>query len=361
MVVIGAGVVGLAIATKLQQQFSHVLLIDKNNNFGEETSSRNSEVIHAGIYYPENSIKAKLCVEGKERLYAFCQQHNVPHHRLGKLIVSHSDDECEALNKIKQQAEINGVVDLQWKSQAQVNQLEPNVSAKQALFSPSTGIIDVNSYMAALVHKFQQQGGLFVAQTEAQKVAKIQSGFCLTLNSVGETTTIESEIVINSAGLHSTTVAENIADLAKIHIPQIHYCRGHYFSYSGKSPLNHLVYPIPNTHGLGIHASLDVGGQLKFGPDTQFIDEIDYTVDEALKEKFYRAIRQYFPTIDKTKLQPAYSGIRPKLQAPNQAVQDFHIQTEKQHQIKGLVNLFGIESPGLTSSLAIAEQVALAL
>jgi L-2-hydroxyglutarate oxidase LhgO len=356
-IIIGAGVVGLAIAARMSRTLQSVLLIDKNLSFGEETSSRNSEVIHAGIYYPQNSLKAKLCVQGKELLYLYCQSRKIPHQRLGKLLVAHGKAEERCLEKTIKQAELNGVNDLSWLTEAELNRSNPILKASAALLSPSTGIIDVHSYMQSLLAEFERNNGQFVAQTAFVEAQSNDIGFNVTLNSQGEMMQIDCDYLINSGGLHSTKVADNIRGLAKVHIPKLNYCRGHYFSYQGKSPFTQLIYPVPEAHGLGIHASLDMGGQLKFGPDTQYIDTIDYQVCEKLKAKFIDAIQRYYPTIDTERLQPAYSGIRPKLEGPNDSFKDFVIQGANEHNINGLVNLFGIDSPGLTSSLAIAEYV----
>ena len=356
-IIIGAGVVGLAIAAKMSSTLQSVLLIDKNQSFGEETSSRNSEVIHAGIYYPQNSLKAKLCVEGKELLYLYCQSRKIPHQRLGKLLVAHGAAEERYLVKTIKQAALNGVNDLTWLTEAELKTSNPNLKASAALLSPSTGIIDVHSYMQSLLAELAENKGQFVAQTAFVDAQPNGNGFDVTLNSQGEMMKINCNYLINSGGLHSTNLAGNIRGLAKTHIPKLNYCRGHYFSYQGKSPFSQLIYPVPEAHGLGIHASLDIGGQLKFGPDTQYIDTIDYKVSVKLKEKFIEAIQRYYPTIDAERLQPAYSGIRPKLEGPNDGFKDFIIQGANEHNITGLVNLFGIDSPGLTSSLAIAEYV----
>ncbi|NQZ79932.1 MAG: NAD(P)/FAD-dependent oxidoreductase [Colwellia sp.] len=356
-IIVGAGVVGLAIAAQLSQFQKNVLLIEKNSTFGEETSSRNSEVIHAGIYYPQHSLKAELCIAGKNKLYEYCVQRHIPFKRLGKLLVAHNQDEEAYLQQTINQAKLNGVDDLELFSAKQLNKLEPALSATAALHSPSTGIIDVHSYMQSLLAEAENNQAMFVAQTKLLRAEPNAHGFTVTLDSQGETSQLACQYLINCAGLHSQKVANNIAGLATQYIPQLHCCRGHYFSYSGKSPFSQLIYPIPQGNGLGIHASLDMGGQLKFGPDTQYIDELEYGVAANLKPKFLKAIQKYFPSIDPEKLQPAYSGIRPKLQAEYDSFKDFVIQDQQVHGLIGLINLFGIDSPGLTSSLAIAEQV----
>ncbi len=358
VIVIGAGVVGLAIAARLSKHYTNVLVVDKNNSFGEETSSRNSEVIHGGIYYPENSLKARLCVAGKNKLYQYCQERHIPVNRLGKLIVAHGTDEEAFLEKTVIMAERNGVKDLSWLSQSQIYNASPDICATSALLSPSTGIIDVHNYMQSLLAEIEQQGGLFVARTAMLHAEPTAEGFKVTLESQGDISHIGCRYLINSAGLHSTKVADNITGMPKTEIPQLHWCRGHYFAYHGKSPFKQLIYPIPEAHGLGIHASLDMAGQLKFGPDTQYVTQLDYQFPLNLKDKFICAIQKYFPTLDINKLQPAYSGIRPKLQGEGEGFRDFMIQDASVHGLAGLVNLFGIDSPGLTSSLAIADQVA---
>ncbi len=357
VLIVGAGVVGLAIAARLSQRYNNVLLVDKNLSFGEETSSRNSEVIHAGIYYPENSLKARLCVKGKELLYQYCQQRHIPHQRVGKLLVANNKQEEEQLKTTLAQAKRNGVDDLVWQNQSQLTKSTPALAATAALLSPSTGVIDVHSYMQSLLADIENQGGLFVAQTNFVKATVNKLGIAATLNSQGEQIKLQCKTIINCAGLHATQVAKAITDMPINKIPKLHYCRGHYFSYQGQSPFQQLIYPIPEANGLGIHASLNTAGQLKFGPDTQYIENIDYQVSDNLKAKFIKAITKYFPTIDHDKLIPDYAGIRPKLQGPNEGFKDFCIQDEKQHNVKGLINLFGIDSPGLTSSLAIAEYV----
>ena len=356
-IIIGAGVVGLAIAAKLSQKLKNVLIIDKNASFGEETSSRNSEVIHAGIYYPQHSLKAKLCVQGKNKLYQYCKERSIPHQRLGKLLVAHGEEEEECLRKTIKQAALNGVNDLTWLTEGELKESNPELHATAALVSPSTGIIDVHSYMQALLAEIEHNDGQFVGKTAFVRTEKNNQGFVVTLNSQDEIMQLHCNYLVNAGGLHSTKVAGNIAGLEKSHIPTLYYCRGHYFSYQGKSPFTQLIYPVPEAHGLGIHASLDIGGQLKFGPDTQCIDNIDYKISDELKAKFVMAIQRYYPSLDAERLQPAYSGIRPKLEGPNDSFKDFIIQSEKVHDLKGLVNLFGIDSPGLTSSLAIADYV----
>lgn len=365
-IVIGAGAVGLAIAAKLSERFSQVLIIDQHPEIGQETSSRNSEVIHTGIYYPQGSLKALLCVRGKQLLYDFCQRYDVPHKAVGKLIVAQTDA-LSQLESIQQKAIGNGVDDLTLLGAKQLATLEPQLQltasnkAQSALFSPSTGIIDSHVYMQALLHQAESNGAFFVGNSQFKCATKNNDGFVVEIVNVTDHSISElcSPILINSAGLHAHTVAHHIENLNPESIPKLHYCRGHYFSYSGKSPFNHLIYPVPekNITGLGVHGTLDMAGQLRFGPDVQYIHDLDYRFSPNLKETFSAAIKRYWPSLDPDKLQPAYTGIRPKLHGPNDAPQDFMIHGQNEHNIEGLVNLYGIESPGLTASLAIAEHV----
>lgn len=360
-IIVGAGVIGLAVAARLSYFLKNVVVIDKNMHFGEETSSRNSEVIHAGIYYPQHSLKAKLCVEGKKQLYQYCQQRHIPFNPIGKLLVASGENQQDFLAQTMVTAANNGVDDLSWVSQKELNNREPEVCATAALLSPSTGIIDVHSYMQSLLAELEHNGGMFIGQTAFLKAETSPNGFIVDIQSSsqsqGEIYQIQAQHLINCAGLHSEKVGYNIQGLGVEYIPKVHWCRGHYFSYQGKSPFSQLVYPIPKDNGLGIHASIDVGGQLKFGPDTQYIDQLSYQFPDNLKQKFVEEIQHYFPRLDTDKLHPAYAGIRPKLQGVGEAFKDFVIQDYQVHGIKGLVNLFGIDSPGLTSSLAIADNV----
>ena len=358
VLIVGAGVIGLAIAAKLSQQLNDVLVIDKNASFGEETSSRNSEVIHAGIYYPKNSLKAKFCVKGKAMLYQYCQERHIPVDKIGKLLVAQGAEEENYLKQTLISARNNGVDDLTWLTQAELQELEPELLASAALCSPSTGIIDSHAYMQSLLAQAEQNNAMFVAKTKLVSAVPKKEGFEVSLDSQGELLSIRCNYLINCAGLHSESLAHTIEGLDKAFIPKLHWCRGHYFSYQGQSPFKQLIYPIPRDNGLGIHASLDMGGQLKFGPDTQYIEHLDYDFPEQLKTKFLEQVSQYFPNIDANKLQPAYAGIRPKLQGKDDSFKDFVIQTSAVHQLKGLINLFGIDSPGLTSSLAIADYIA---
>ncbi len=362
--IVGAGVIGLAIAYKLSKhnKNSKILLIESHHQFGSETSSRNSEVIHAGIYYPENSLKATLCREGKQQLYDFCQRFNVPHKKIGKLIIATDNCEISSLESIKHNAYKNDIT-LTLLNQSDCQKLEPNVNAKAGLYSETTGIIDSHSYMQTLLTLAEQQGVLFSPNTEFLNAEKISNGFNIRLNTQDGEYKLHCRSLINTAGLHAPSIASNIDTLNKKYIPQYHFCRGHYFSYQGKAPFSHLIYPVPakNTTGLGIHSTLDLSGQVRFGPDTQYIDSLNYDFDSLkqgqLKEQFINAIQRYYPKLDNTKLHPSYTGIRPKLSPAGDTPEDFLIQNHNIHNIEGLINLFGIESPGLTSSLAIADHV----
>lgn len=362
-VIVGAGVIGLAIAARLSKIFANVIVIDKNKYFGEETSSRNSEVIHAGIYYPPKNLKAKLCVEGKRALYEYCQIRNVPYNRIGKLIIAQNTAQENRLEQLMAQASENGVDDLLKLSKQELHRFSPQLMASAGIISPSTGIIDSHRYMQSLLAEAESSGAYFVANTEFISAVPDDKGFVVRLNTGNELVKVRSRYLINSAGLHCMDVARNIEGLSRSLIPELHWCKGHYFSYSGKSPFSRLVYPVPehNIKGLGIHATIDMNGQLKFGPDTHYLDShfpVDYQVSSDLKPKFIEAISQYFPNVDLDKLHPSYAGIRPKLQGAGDKFEDFKIEGEAVHSIAGLINLYGIESPGLTASLAIAQHVA---
>lgn len=352
--VVGAGVIGLAIAHKLSACGYSVLVIDKEPWFGSETSSRNSEVIHAGIYYPTGSLKARLCVEGKHQLYAYCKQYGIAHHNIGKVIVA-SGDQSDQLAALQKKAADNGVDDLQWLDQSQLRAWEPEVAGSEALFSPSTGIIDSHHLMTTLLGQMENAGGLLSLQTEFLGAEPQAEGFEVRVHSVGEDYRFHCSHLINAAGLGAQSVAKRVADLPADSIPPLYFCKGSYFSYTGKCPFNRLIYPMPepNTTGLGVHATIDMGGQARFGPDTEYVDAIEYEVSEAKRPKFAEAIKRYFPGVDEQKLVPAYAGMRPKLQGPGDPAADFRIE----QPMPGLVNLFGIESPGLTASLAISEYV----
>lgn len=361
--IIGAGALGLACAARLASPQHSLLIVEREKLIGSHTSSRNSEVIHAGIYYEPGSLKAELCLEGRERLYAWCAERDVPHRRIGKLLVAVEDAERAKLEKLAANAEACGVNDLREIGQARLAEMEPAVRGVAALLSPSTGIIDSHQYMHSLLTAAEQQDAQLVLDTRVDSLHHDGDGWIASGVSGGEPFQIKAQRVVNAGGLFAQDLASRTEDLAAAQIPTLHMCQGRYFTYAGRSPFQHLIYPMPeaNTAGLGVHATLDLGGQLRFGPDVRYLDELDYGVDEALREPFATAIGRYFPGLDASRLNPGYSGIRPKLSGPGEAAADFVIQTPAQHGQAGLVNLFGIESPGLTASLAIAERVAAAL
>jgi L-2-hydroxyglutarate oxidase LhgO len=353
-VVIGAGVAGLAVARALALQGLDTLILDKNDHFGMETSARNSEVIHAGIYYPQGSLKAKLCLRGKGLLYDFCAHHGVPYQRLGKLIVAPAGQEVQ-LAAIAKAAADNGVEDLRPLNASQIATLEPEVLAKEGLFSPSTGIIDSHQYMLALL------GDTTLVRDSLVTAIRRQAGsWLISVRSGGEEMALKAKSVVNAAGLWAQSVARSIEGLGKV--PPLVLAKGNYASLAIKSPFKHLVYPVPEPGGLGVHVTLDMGGRARFGPDVEWLGfddpgKIDYTVSPGIAAKFAPVIRRYWPAIREDMLAPDYAGVRPKLSGPGQANADFRIDGPLEHGLGGLVNLFGIESPGLTASLAIAEKV----
>lgn len=356
-VVIGAGVVGLACARALAMAGRDVVVLEQHDLIGSETSSRHSEVIHAGIYYPPGSLKAKVCVEGKHMLYRFVEEHGVPHKRLGKLIVATSEDQIPALQQIKQRAEKNGVGDLEFLSHNEVVAREPDLRCVTALWSPSTGIIDSHSYMLALQGDLENHGGMiaFLSPVLAGRVTG--DGVELEVGGAGAMR-LKARALVVAGGLHSQKLLHRFEGFPKDRIPPSYLCKGNYYQLSGcRAPFSTLIYPAPEQAGLGVHLTLDLGGQARFGPDVEWIDEINYDVDPRRADSFYAAVRKYWPGLPDGALTPAYAGIRPKIQAPGEAAADYVIQGPRDHGVDGLVNLFAIESPGLTSSLAIAEEV----
>lgn len=362
--VVGAGVIGLAIGREIGEEIASnsgdLLILDKEPQFGQGISSRNSEVIHAGIYYPENSLKARFCVEGKHRLYEYCAARNIAHQKCGKLIVATSPQEETVLQSIQEKAQKNGVEDLEPWSRNKLKNMEPQVNASMALFSPSTGIVSAHELMASLLGDIEAMGGCFVGQSQVEAVNRSDEGFIVkTRLADGEVYFIRSRVLINAAGLGAQALGHRIDCVDDSMIPALHYCKGNYFVLSGKSPFQHLIYPVPDPTGagLGVHATLDLGAQLRFGPDVEYIDDENYTVNLNSLPDYYKAIRRYYPGLPDEGLVPAYAGIRPKLQPKGSAPEDFVIQGPSDHGIPGLVQLFGIESPGLTSALAIADYV----
>jgi L-2-hydroxyglutarate oxidase LhgO len=355
-VVIGAGVIGLAVARRLAQAGREVIILEAADAIGTVTSSRNSEVIHAGIYYSAGSLMAQMCVAGKGALYAYCRDHGVPYRNCGKLIVATTPGESEKLQSIRAHAAANGVNDLQALTGDAARALEPALNCEAALLSPSTGIIDSHAYMLALRGDAEAAGAVAAFNTPLLR-AKADAGR-IELDAGGDAPmTIECSLLVNSAGLAAPAVARNIDGMPIELIPRAYLAKGNYFSCNARAPFSHLIYPVPEPGGLGVHLTLDMAGQARFGPDVEWIDAIDYAVDPARADRFYPAIRRYWPTLPDGALMPSYSGIRPKIVPPAVAVQDFLIQGPRDHGVEGLINLFGIESPGLTSSLAIADHV----
>ena len=356
--IIGAGVIGLAVAEELSRRYDGVLVLEKNEKFGQETSSRHSGVIHAGIYYPADSLKARFCVEGNPILYEICAERDIPHQKTGKLIVAVSDNEEAELLRLKAQAEGNGVDTLSLLSRRQLQTLEPEVQARAALFSPSTGIIDAHGLMRSFCVSAESRGATVVCRSEVTAIERDGPWWEITLN--GGEYRFQSRIVINCAGL----LSDGIAALAGIDPDRegyrLKYCKGDYFSLSPAPVLRHLVYPVPQEDivGLGIHTTLDLGGRVRLGPDTEYVEAVDYRVDEDKQRDFYRAVSRYLPGINEEYLHPDTSGIRPKLQGPGEPVRDYLIREESSRGHAGLINLIGMESPGLTACVPIARHVA---
>lgn len=355
-VVVGAGVVGLAVARRFSQSGLDVIVLEAEGDIGTGTSSRNSEVIHAGIYYPAGSLMAQLCVAGKHQLYAYSDDHGVPYRRCGKLIVATSQSENANLAAIKAHAEANGVDDMRTLSRDEARALEPALECTGALLSPSTGIIDSHAYMLSLRGDIEGAGGMIAFHAPFLRAKMTADGFEIEVGGDAPMT-LGCRLLVNSAGLSAPKIAHAIAGMPHGKIPTPYYAKGNYFSCSARAPFSRLIYPVPEPGGLGVHLTIDMGGQAKFGPDVEWVDELDYAVDPARSERFYPAIRRYWPTLPDGALTPSYSGIRPKIVPPEIARQDFAIQGTRDHGVAGLVNLFGIESPGLTSSLAIADCV----
>ena len=361
VVVIGAGAVGLAVARALALGGREVVILEAADAIGTGTSSRNSEVIHAGMYYPTGSLKARLCVAGRRRLYPYCEERGIAHRRCGKLIVATNDEELAGLKRIRDTGMANGVDDLALLTRDEALALEPRLACVGALHSPSTGIIDSAGLMRAYLGDAERAGAMLALQSPLLSVNCHAEGF--DVDAGGESPMqVRAKVLVNCGGLHAPSLAHKIAGLAPHHVPHPYYARGNYFTLAGQSPFSRLVYPAPEAAGLGVHLTLDLGGQARFGPDVEWIDGIgsadDYRVDPARGDSFYAAIRRYWPELPDGALQPAYAGIRPKIQAPNESARDFMISGPADHGVRGLVNLFGIESPGLTASLAIADVVA---
>jgi L-2-hydroxyglutarate oxidase LhgO len=359
-VVIGAGVVGLAVARSLARRGREVVVVEAQAAIGTETSSRNSEVIHAGLYYPPGTLKARLCVQGRETLYAYCAERGVPHRRCGKLIVATRPEQRAGLQRIAERARANGVNDLQQLDGARARDLEPQLACDAALLSPSTGIVDSHGLMLALLGEAQERDAMLALKSPVLRAQVAGPGIELDVGG-DEPITLRARHVVNSAGLHAPQLATRIDGLQARHVPAAHACKGSYFALAVRAPFSRLVYPVPDEAGLGVHLTLDLAGQARFGPDTEWLSQgepIDYAVDPRRASGFEQAIRAYWPALPVGSLVPAYAGVRPKVVGPHEPAADFVVQDAAVHGVDGLVNLFGIESPGLTASLALGEFVA---
>jgi L-2-hydroxyglutarate oxidase LhgO len=361
--VVGAGVVGLAVARELSTIGLEVVVVEAETVVGSITSARNSEVIHAGIYYAPGSLKASLCVSGRRMLYEYCERRGVPFRRRGKLIVATTPEQVERLIAIKARAEVNDVDDLRVLDRAETLRLEPELACVAALVSPSTGIVDSHSFMQSLLGEAQDHGAMVALGSRVQRGEVATGGIRVTIvDASGHTTTLVARRLVNAAGLHAPAVAGAIDGLAPEHVPAAYFAKGNYFSVTGRVPFSRLVYPVPSPGGLGVHLTLDLGGQARFGPDVEWLDvrraeDIHYAVEPRRADRFYAEIRKYWPGLPDTALEPAFSGVRPKLVPAGAVDGDFVIDGPSRHGVPGLVNLFGIESPGLTAALAIAESV----
>ena len=358
--VIGAGVVGLAVGRALARRGLETIVLERADAIGTGTSSRNSEVIHAGLYYPAGSLKARLCVQGRALLYDFCASHGVTHRRCGKLVVATAPEQHAALEATREKAAANGV-QLQWLSPAQARQLEPALHCTAALLSPDTGIVDSHGLMLALQGDLEAAGGALALCSPARSLGNSE-GLHVVQVEADLPMEIGARIVVNAAGLWAPALAGAMRGLDARHVPRGYHAKGNYFSLAGRAPFSRLVYPVPEQAGLGVHLTLDLAGQARFGPDVEWLpqgaaDEIDYRVEPSRADGFYAEIRRYWPDLRDGALQPAYSGVRPKLGGPGTPAADFVVQGPEVHGVPGLVNLFGIESPGLTACLALADEV----
>lgn len=354
-VVIGAGAVGLAVARRLALAGREVIVLESESAIGTGTSSRNSEVIHAGIYYPTGSLKARLCVTGKAALYAYLAERGIAHRRIGKLIVAVTAAEIPVLESYQQQAAANGVTDLVWISAAEAAEMETAVRCERALYSPSTGILDTHAYMLSLQADIEAAAGVIAFNTRVERIEPAATGY-LVACAGGES--IGAREVVNAAGLNAPAIAAVTTGLPAAALPRARYAKGHYYTLSGRSPFQRLVYPIAGEGGLGVHVTLDMAGAARFGPDVRWVDGVNYDFDDSQRQAFVTAIQRYYPELDPARLVPAYTGIRPKISGPGEPAADFMIQGPGDHGLPGMVNLFGIESPGITASLAIADAVA---
>ena len=355
VIIIGGGVIGLSIARELLSSGKETIVLEKNERAGDVTSSRNSGVIHAGIYYPENFLKTKLCVQGNKLIYEYAKEKKINHKKYGKFIIASNKTELSNLEAIFKQGKKNNV-EISKAEKERVLENNPGLIFNSALYSPSSGVIDVPEYVIALEGDIQHFGGLISLRTSFLNAKKKKGKFIISCLAEEEFT-IESKYLINCSGLSNELTLKNIKDFPKDKIYKNYYAKGHYFKYSGKSPFSNLIYPVSGKHSLGIHVGFDLAGGLRFGPDVEFVNEINYEFNESLKTKFIDSISQYWPDINPSKLHPDYTGIRPKITKPNESMRDFSIQTQDDHGIENFINLQGIESPGLTSSLAIGKFV----
>ena len=355
-IVIGAGVVGLACAKDLARMGIETIVLESECSYGQGTSSRNSEVIHAGIYYPENSLKASLCVEGRSLIYDYCENFRIPYKKIGKLIVASSSDQSDQLEQIFIQGKKNGCTELEMASSKIIKRENSELRCSSAIFSPMTGIIDSHALMTSFIANFEEYGGTLVPNSKVIEGEILDNGIKLRLDD-SENTEIKANYVVNSMGLHAIPFLKRLKGFPLSKVPEYSYAKGSYFSLLGNNPFTKLIYPVPEKGGLGIHLTIDLHGNARFGPDVEWVDNINFDVPVNKREKFYQAIRQYWPSISKERLSPSYSGIRPKIGSKENTYNDFMIQDYTHHNIKGLINLLGIESPGLTSSLSIANYV----
>jgi len=362
-VVVGAGVVGLACARELALRGLETLVLEADAGIGNGTSSRNSEVIHAGLYDAAGSLKATLCVAGRRLLYPYCEARGVGHRRCGKLVVAATAAQVEPLRAIEARARANGVEGLRWLSGAEAREIEPALRGEAALLSSVTGIVDSHALMLAYLGDLEHAGGGLVVRSPVEGATVTREGFAVRVGGA-EPMEIETRVLVNAAGLHAQALARRVEGLDAAHIPRAWFAKGNYYALAGRSPFTRLVYPVPEPGGLGVHLTLDLAGQARFGPDVQWLldatsaDAIDYAVDPQRSDLFYAAIRRYWPELKDGALTPAYSGVRPKLQGPGEPVRDFMLQGPQAHGVPGLLNLYGIESPGLTASLALAAEAA---
>lgn len=356
IVIVGAGVIGLAAARALSLSGFSVLVIEREAQIGMHQSSRNSEVIHAGLYYKPGSLKARACVEGRGRLYAYCEHHAITHRRIGKFIVAVNDEQVGRLEAIKTTAEANGVDDLVLISGDEAKRAEPQLACAAALISPSTGILDSHGYMLALQGEAEAHGAAFVFNTTFERAA-LEQGLVRLWTGGADGAALSCRLLVNCAGFSAPALAQKIDGFPLSAIPKGDLAKGNYFTLAGRSPFSRLIYPVPEPGGLGVHLTIDLGGQARFGPDVEWLDKVDYTVDPTRGARFYAAIRSYWPALPDDALQPAYAGIRAKT-GGRDATQDFVIAGPQDHGCPGVLACFGIESPGLTSSLALAEIVA---